>query len=407
VLIGSDSEASASNPRASGVQFEIEVISPLFLAGADPRAQPELRAASIRGALRFWLRALLGGFTGDDIKGLESLRTAEAKVFGSTKEGASPVIVQVKHNHFKTTPFSQFAKKDRTTRRYGHPGIAYLFFAARETRQESEREAINPGTKFSLTFRLRPGVVEDQDVLRYVCAALWLLTHLGGLGTRSRRGGGSLQVVKATKAFSDLPAFEVQARKPLELRDNLQAGLSQLRKLVPYSTDEIGLPTAFDVLHPRACRVWIINRSFNSWDEALDAFGKAMQGFRSRRRPDYDIVKQALQGRGLREPVERAAFGLPIIFRFTSFNGKAGTLEGERHSRRASPLLVRVAKLASGKCTLVLTLFYSQLLPNGEQMRLKRQGPPAKANTPGFELIHEFLEELDTKVGPLLEVENW
>jgi hypothetical protein len=60
----------------------LETITPLFLTGADPRGEPELRAASIRGALRFWLRALLGGVIGDrDLDGLlkrgKSTRTIE------------------------------------------------------------------------------------------------------------------------------------------------------------------------------------------------------------------------------------------------------------------------------------------------------------------------------------------
>jgi CRISPR-associated protein Cmr1 len=36
---------------------ELETVTPLFLGGAEPRGSPpELRAASVRGALRYWLR---------------------------------------------------------------------------------------------------------------------------------------------------------------------------------------------------------------------------------------------------------------------------------------------------------------------------------------------------------------
>ena len=38
-------------------EFELEIITPLFLAGADTN-KPELRATAIKGALRFWWRAL-------------------------------------------------------------------------------------------------------------------------------------------------------------------------------------------------------------------------------------------------------------------------------------------------------------------------------------------------------------
>jgi len=40
--------------------FTLETITPLFLSGTD-QSVVELRAASIRGHLRYWYRALLGG----------------------------------------------------------------------------------------------------------------------------------------------------------------------------------------------------------------------------------------------------------------------------------------------------------------------------------------------------------
>lgn len=39
--------------------FTCKIITPMFLAGADGQT-PELRAASIKGALRFWWRACHG-----------------------------------------------------------------------------------------------------------------------------------------------------------------------------------------------------------------------------------------------------------------------------------------------------------------------------------------------------------
>jgi CRISPR-associated protein Cmr1 len=39
----------------------LETVTPLFLGGADPRGAPELRPPPFRGAMRYWLRAALGG----------------------------------------------------------------------------------------------------------------------------------------------------------------------------------------------------------------------------------------------------------------------------------------------------------------------------------------------------------
>jgi CRISPR-associated protein Cmr1 len=384
----------------------LETITPLFLTGADPRGEPELRVASIRGALRFWLRALLGGVIGDS--NLNELRQAEAAVFGSTDTGASPVVVRVlnlpKHS---SVPFSALTGWNPSSKSYAQPGIAYLFFAARGTHNEPERKAIPAGSSFELELSLRAGV-QDQDALLKAYAALWLLTHLGGLGARSRRGAGSLQVtqVQGDVADSALPSLEVRAKTPGELQEELQKGLRQLRNSIGTSTF-ISSPSTFDVLHPNACKIWVIDRQFTSWEEALDAIGQRMQQFRNRRAPDYQNVKNAVQGKRLTQPIERAAFGLPIVFYYRSLKGAKGTLEGERHDRRASPLFIRVTRLANGKYVLVLTLFQAQLLEAGEKLKLKRQDPPTYVNAPDLSLIDDFIQEVRRNIGPCLEVTGW
>jgi hypothetical protein len=62
------------------IDLALETVTPLFLGGADPRGDPELRPASFRGLLRFWFRALVTGVIGDG--NLPTLREAEAAVFG-------------------------------------------------------------------------------------------------------------------------------------------------------------------------------------------------------------------------------------------------------------------------------------------------------------------------------------
>lgn len=63
-------------------EFEIEFITPAFIRGADQRI-PEVRSPSIKGAMRWWFRALAGSYFGDDA---QKLKEIENQVFGSTKE---------------------------------------------------------------------------------------------------------------------------------------------------------------------------------------------------------------------------------------------------------------------------------------------------------------------------------
>jgi len=392
----------------NGVQVKVETVTPLFLGGADPRGALELRAASVRGALRFWLRALLGGVIGDEPQRLQDLRAAEAAVFGSTDTGASPVIVRIVNSPREVSiPFSKLAEWDPKSKRYGKPGIAYLFFAARGTRNEPERYAIQAGTSFDLEIVARPGAKVD-NAFEYAYAALWLLTHLGGLGARSRRGAGSLQVtrVEGNTLPSELPPLEVRSNTPVELQEELRDGLRRLREMAGVGTS-VGSLSVFDVLHPKACRVWVVDKTFGSWEGALDSIGQQMRQFRNRRPPDYENVKKAVQGGPLTQPVQRAAFGLPIVFYYRSLRGAKGTLEGERHDRRASPLLIRTTRLSNEKYTLVLTFFQAKLLESGENLRLKRQGSPALVAAPDLSPIGDFIKEIRKNLAPCLEVTGW
>src|SRR6266699_1692612 len=86
----------------------VQVTTPLFNGGADPggtagfRPDQEagIRVASIRGAMRFWFRALAGCLTGPDLR---LLATLERRVFGGAagrgeaEEGSapSPVLLRI------------------------------------------------------------------------------------------------------------------------------------------------------------------------------------------------------------------------------------------------------------------------------------------------------------------------
>ncbi len=57
------------------ITFTCETITPMFLSGADGTT-PELRAPSIKGALRFWWRAMNGHLS------LSELKKQEGEIFG-------------------------------------------------------------------------------------------------------------------------------------------------------------------------------------------------------------------------------------------------------------------------------------------------------------------------------------
>jgi CRISPR-associated protein Cmr1 len=160
----------------------LETVTPLFLGGAEPRGAPELRGPAFRGAMRYWLRAALGGVIGDD--NLKALHDLESSVFGSTDFG-SPI-------HVRLRPLGGELQSN-TEKILPH----------KEDRKAGSRKAIRAGQRFELTLSLPYRV--GQEVWEAAIAALRMTVTFGGVGLRSRRGYGTLRIVESTDSIL-LPA---------------------------------------------------------------------------------------------------------------------------------------------------------------------------------------------------------
>jgi CRISPR-associated protein Cmr1 len=153
----------------------LETVTPLFLGGADPRGAPELRPPSVRGALRYWLRVALGGAIGDN--NLEALRDLESTVFGSTEYG-SPVCIRLKQLDGGLESSDEKILPHKKGPRTG------------------SRKAFKTGQEFE--FRAWMPRQADKEVWGAATAALRLAITFGGVGLRSRRGFGTLKVVRSS-----------------------------------------------------------------------------------------------------------------------------------------------------------------------------------------------------------------
>lgn len=239
------------------LKVTLETVTPLFLGGADPRGVPELRAASVRGALRFWLRALLGGILGDQNQNLKSLRTAEAAVFGSTDTGASPVVVRIAGSPQPPQPYRPLLHSSSKT---------FTF------------QGIKPGEKITLTLSSRP---PHDSVPDAAWGAFLTFVLLGGLGKRSRRGFGSLIVRSASNEapmqppdYSDLVNFSKQ----------LPSLIHEVRRAIQSFLQTMGLkgsdpnsPPHFPILHGQHSKILFCKRPFQSWEEAMKEFWNVLR----------------------------------------------------------------------------------------------------------------------------------
>lgn len=167
------------------ITFHCTLIQPLFLAGAEKQI-PEIRPPSIKGALRWWWRAMNTNLT------LPELKAAESALFGSTSN-RSPLGIRTSHPVIESLTFETRTaqeliqlKKDSRADNI----VKYLLFS--QTMGENKwNRAFPTGKIFTVSF-----YAQDAQVLIRSIATFWLLAHFGGFGKRARRGGGNFKVTR-------------------------------------------------------------------------------------------------------------------------------------------------------------------------------------------------------------------
>ena len=167
-------------------EFEVEVVTPMFLGGADP-SKAELRVPSLKGMLRFWWRATCG------ISEISSLKKKESEIFGDTSYKA-PFSVNIENSNGIQPVLKNLPKgKEYTVRSKGRTFslgiIDYLAFGIRDFKKGYLRSHFPVGAKFIVKF-----VFSDEEQQDHVLKAFYSLVHFGGMGAKSRNGFGSLTI---------------------------------------------------------------------------------------------------------------------------------------------------------------------------------------------------------------------
>ena len=353
------SEQTVATPHR--ILFPLETLTPLFLGGADPRGQPELRATAVRGALRFWLRALLGGCYGTDDAALAEIRRVEAETFGEaggeSKAGASKIVVRVRE---------QLKSEPQEWRASQGSGRNYLFFSMAPSRVRGQdipaRRAFFPPYSFSVELIERPGADEKatHEALYRAVRSFWLFLHLGGLGARTRRLGGALAHRPMIRRFPDgrttlvIPShlhlpFALPA-DPQQAAQQLAGGLTGLRQRMRAHPNANPERPNWEVLDPRWCRIWVFGEhdwtsGERGWPAVADAIGSWLR-----------------EARRSLPTEQRLVFGAPLVIpqQHKTIDPPSGY---ERRERRSSPLLLTVTRAENGNLLGVATLFQSRFLP--------------------------------------------
>jgi len=361
------------NKNFTTLEATYRIVTPMFCSGAD-QDSAELRLPSFKGALRFWWRSLMWG----KVKDIADLRMQEAELFGTTgqKVGQSKVRMRLTNNLTDEPATSAtWAQKK---------GLQYLGYGVMNFRGELSRPMIPEGS-FTVQLRLGPKLIEEQR--QQVQHALLLLGTVGGLGSKSRKGFGSLTLTSLKK--DDAP-IELAAEPIVRIN-------SAVKKLAG------GQPewTAWS----KQSRVLTVNGNGKRAVELLDLLGREQVYFRnwgnhgrvndreSERnfRQDHDLSKPALRGKVSIQHPKRVAFGLP-------HNYQTGGVKPSTLDRRASPLFLHIHQASETQPPLGVVAFLPSLfLPHGERLQAFNKTVPLDSSDDFWSPIHGYLDRLIEK----------
>ncbi len=364
------------------ITYKAETITPIYGGGVETgevsREMP-IRAAAIRGQLRYWWRFLKSHDPDLPLKG-EKLYKAERAIWGGMNtnkkessdkdyDAAGKVTIQITNIKSKgSKACGKYVRKEKI--KHGRKKISYTFyfdrdlqipeyslFSAKGTSPLDEDkntkvevklgdEVLLPGITFDLKIMFRSDI--DGNGIKSVEDAVRWWVNFGGIGARTRRGLGAVKITSVKTNGNDSEALS--SKKPVTRSE--AADYSCCLRLLPGKLDAL-----------------------TSWNDAVEKLQQFRQGENVGRKPGNDRANRLKLGRSnwpepdtIRELTElrghrvehkarnsfpRAMFGLPIIFDFQGARGeppKTHLLPDRKDSSRmASPLIIKPVADGEGK----------------------------------------------------------
>jgi len=369
----------------SKLTFKLRGLTPMFMGGADPHGQPELRAASIRGVMRFWFRTIAGAIT-DDPKEVYKL---ESEIFGNEGKRSS-ISIRVRKD---VKDYRELYSKQKV-----NTWVAYLAnIGLARPGKGFVRKAIAPDTEFWIDIT---GVEPAEEI---GISILEIAAYLGGFGARWRHGFGSCEIINGQRILtpSDLNGLVDKIHRLLErIAKSLEINLRKT----------ITLPTFPVFIYPYV-EVWEgrLPLESNSWDEILSYIGQKYREFRSnndikkkkfRNTRDFrEIIRPIFENKPHQSDPKNDVFGLPIQFR-DKITSKVAILNVENREknigRRASPLILHVEP---DRKLLRATIFKSKFIPDDKNTHFyveykNRKIPLKKPTENDYARIIKFVGDL-------------
>ncbi|MDT0326984.1 type III-B CRISPR module RAMP protein Cmr1 [Nocardiopsis lambiniae] len=371
--------------------FQLTVTTPLF---NDDDPTVGLRVSSVRGAMRFWFRALAGTVYGS---GVPALARAEQKVFGSTEE-ASPVRLRLANQPtaramIKAGEPSSFLAGDPAEDYEPGKWVAYLLGQGHAAKRKSGWVTTRPHTRPNHRFTLKVGFSGDPAVDSLALASLWAACTYGGFGARTRKGFGNVHLTHKGGPLPegpwqddspDTPGFDhYRELDHLPVDGPLKACTDLLPGLVPVPEGADGPGVAPQpTLGAGNTSAVLADFTADDWEAVAAETGERYRRFRASvphgspdpgykppiKTPEYGTV---IHGTDDRFPL--GALGLPVNYKG---GAKVTAYKGERDElRRASPLWFRFIKNEhEGTWELFSFAFHNPFLPADQGLSTRLTG---------------------------------
>jgi CRISPR-associated protein Cmr1 len=289
-----------------------QIVTPMFIGDANQKVNG-IPAPAVKGAIRFWWRALNWGRirdnASDDDQALKKMHHEESVLFGSADGniGQSKFLLRVSKEPIQNDWPNDWPKSSTTS---GYLGMG-LWETGKKDNPKPAREYIPEKKHFSieLLYKLKEADCSEakeqlNTAVEQVNDAIKAWGFFGGLGGRSRRGFGAIAIEKLNNSeliFADVPDYKTAVSQLIE----------------KYRLPSIGQPP-FTALCKESLFSMYLSKSSTA-REAHGLLGGKYKEYRSRE-----------ENRG---PIKRV-LGMPYDY--------PGASKLEKEARRASPLLFHI-----------------------------------------------------------------
>lgn len=307
------------------ITFNCQFITPAFIGGADTEfGIPELRPPSIKGALRFWWRAMnahLVDISDKKIPDYTNLLGNDELLFGGVSQVTqkSPVTIRVVEKDMKYI-------QGRNVFIGGQfEGMEYLFYSLKH--HKADNWGFNVQSNFDIIFSAKE---KNEIELSKAIASFWLLINFGSVGTRARRCAGSISVNSIVDNFGLLN--KNTSFLPSEKENAIDFFKTNFEKIKHLISEQKSIKTKKYSIINKNSPLYLSNASFATWQETVNDIGREMRTLRKGRTSRIEAERTFT----MKTLNKKAAFGIPVGV----FSDNAVTLE--KHDRRSSPVYLSV-----------------------------------------------------------------